>query len=103
MSYRELSKIIIKDKLPIHVIDLLDELHGTKIFSKIGFRSGYHQIIMNEEKISMKQHFELIMGIMSSEPFGLTNAPATFLFVMNHIFEVYLREFVLVFFNDILV
>jgi hypothetical protein len=105
VDYLPLNAVTIKNKYPLPRIDVLfDQLAGAKVFSKIDLRSGYHQIKIRPCDI-LKTAFSTRYGlykflIMS---FGLTNAQAYFMYLMNSVFMTELDNFVVVFIDDILI
>src|SRR4030067_2895271 len=105
VDYRQLNKVTVKNKYPLpRIDDLMDQLVGAKVFSKIDLRSGYHQIRVKAEDIP-KTAFRTRYGYYeySVIPFGVSNAPGVFMEYMNRIFHPYLDKFVVVFIDDILV
>ena len=105
VDYRPLNEVTIKNKYPLPRIDLLfDQLAGAKVFSKIDLRSVYHQIKIRQEDVprtAFTTRYGLYEYLVIS--FGLTNAPAHFMYVMNSVFMPELDKFVVVFIDDILV
>jgi hypothetical protein len=95
----------VKNKYPLPRIDLLfGQLIGVEVFSKVDLGSGYHQIKIREEdipKTAFSTRYGLYEYLVMS--FGLTNAPAHFMYLMNSVFMEELDKFVMVFIDDILV
>jgi hypothetical protein len=105
VDYRPLNAVTIKNKYPLSRIDILfDQLAGAQVFSKIDLRSGYHQIKICAEDIP-KTVFTVRYGLYEYlvMSFGLTNALAHFMYLMNSVFMPELDKFVVVFSDDILI
>ncbi|KAH0746089.1 hypothetical protein KY285_007746 [Solanum tuberosum] len=105
IDYQQLNKVTIWNKSLLPQMDyIFDQLQGVLVFSKIDLRSGYHQLKIRPEDVPKTEfrtrygHYEFL--VMS---FGLTNAPATFMSLMNGVFKLFLNYFVIVFIDDILV
>nr|GEZ31688.1 putative reverse transcriptase domain-containing protein [Tanacetum cinerariifolium] len=105
IDYRELNKLTVKNRYPLpRIDDLFDQLQGSSVYSKIEFRSGYHQLRVHEEDIP-KTAFKTRYGQYEFQvmPFGLTNAPAVFMNLMNRVCKPYLDKFVIFFIDDKLI
>jgi hypothetical protein len=105
VDYWHLNVVTIKKKYLLPRIDILfDQLADTRVFSKIDLRSGYHQIkILSEDvpKTAFSTRYGLYEYLVMS--FGLTNAPAYFIYLMNFVFMSELDKFIMVFIDDILI
>jgi hypothetical protein len=105
VDYRPLNAVTIKNKYPLPRIDILfDQLAGAKVFSKVDLHSGYHQIKIRSEdvpKTAFSTRYGLYEYLVMS--FGLTNAPAHFMYLMNSVFMPELDKFIVVFIDDILI
>jgi len=104
VDYRLLNDVTIKNKYRLlRIEDLFDQMSGAKVFSKIDLRSGYHQLRIQLEDIP-KIAFTTRYGLYEFTVmlFGLTNAPAYFMYLMNKVFMEYLDKFVVVFIDNIL-
>jgi hypothetical protein len=105
VDYRPLNTITIKNRYPLPCINILfDQLADAKVFLKFDVRSGYHQIKIRPEDVPKTAFFTrygLYEYLVMS--FGLTNAPAHFMYLMNSVFMLELDKFAVVFIDDILV
>jgi hypothetical protein len=105
VNYRPLNTVTIKNKYPLPRIDIMfDQLAGAQVFFKIDLRSSYHQIKIHAEdipKTTFMMRYDLYEYLVMS--FGLTNALAHFMYLMNSVFTPELDQFVMVFIDDILV
>jgi hypothetical protein len=105
MDYRALNEVTVKNKYPLpRIDDLFDQLRGACVFSKIDLRSRYHQLKVQECDI-LKTAFILRYGLyeFTVMSFGLTNALAYFMYLMNKVFMEHLDKFIVVFIDDMLV
>ncbi|GJU76209.1 putative reverse transcriptase domain-containing protein [Tanacetum coccineum] len=105
IDYREVNKLTVKNRYPLlRIDDLFNQLQGSRVYSKIDMRSGYHQLRVREEDIP-KTSFRTRYGHYEFQvmPFSLTNAPTVFMDLMNRVCKPYLDGFVIVFIDDILI
>jgi hypothetical protein len=105
IDYRSLNEVTFKNKDPLpRIKDLFDQLRGASVFSKIDLRSGYHQLRIRPSDIP-KTAFITKYGLYEFNvmSFGLTNAPAYFMYLMNNVFMDYLDKFIVVSIDDILI
>jgi hypothetical protein len=105
VDYRSLNEVTIKNKYTLpRIEDLFDQMKGASVSSKIDLRSGYHQLRIRESdipKIAFRNRYGFYKcNVMS---FGLTNALAYFMYLMNKVLMEYLDKFVVIFIDDILI
>ena len=105
IDYRQLNRVTIRNQYPLPRIDeLFNQLQGSRVYSKIDLRLGYHRLRVQESdvpKTAFRKRYRHCEFLVMT--FGLTNAPAVFMDLMNRVFQPYLDRFVIVFIDDILV
>ena len=105
IDYGQRNKVTIKKKNPLPKIDdLFNKLQGSSLFLKIDPHLGYYQLSVRDGDVpktafrTRYDHYEFL--VMS---FGLTNAPATFMDLINRVFSEYLEFFIIIFIDDIII
>jgi hypothetical protein len=105
VDYRALNKVTITSSYPLpRIDDIFDQLTSAKIYTKIDLRFGYHQIRLDKDAIP-KTAFRTRYGLFEFTvlPFGLSNAPSTFMACMNDVFHTHQDSFVIIYLDDILI
>ena len=105
IDYHWLNKRTIRNRYPLPLLEeMLDRLGGAKVFSKIDLKSGYWQMLVCEQDI-LKTTFKTRWGLYEFlvMPFGVTNAPSQFMYLVRDILREYLDDFVIFFIDDILI